>query len=119
MQEPAPRPVKTRRRLAGLAALLILALTLVVVYRQRHNREDDSGEATSGTVLGSQALKVAPGIYYLGGLTPAAAYVVETSDGLVLIDTGLDKEAGPLRQQMASLGLDWKRLRAILLTHVH
>jgi glyoxylase-like metal-dependent hydrolase (beta-lactamase superfamily II) len=45
--------------------------------------------------------------------------VVETSDGLALIDTGLDKEAGPLCQQMEALGLDWKRLRAILLTHVH
>src|SRR5260370_27567758 len=52
-------------------------------------------------------------------MEPAAAYVVETSEGLVLIDTGLDKDAGPLKRQMTELGLDWKRVRAILLTHVH
>jgi glyoxylase-like metal-dependent hydrolase (beta-lactamase superfamily II) len=60
-----------------------------------------------------------PGIHLLGGLSPAAAYVVETSEGLVLIDTGLEPDAGPLKREMELLGLDWRRLRAILLTHVH
>jgi glyoxylase-like metal-dependent hydrolase (beta-lactamase superfamily II) len=55
----------------------------------------------------------------LGGLEPAAAYVVETPAGLVLIDAGLDTDAGPLRREMDRLGLDWRRLHAILLTHVH
>ena len=55
----------------------------------------------------------------LGGLSPSAAYVVETSDGLILVDSGLAADAGPLRAEMAELGLDWRRVRAILLTHVH
>jgi glyoxylase-like metal-dependent hydrolase (beta-lactamase superfamily II) len=45
--------------------------------------------------------------------------VVETSDGLVLIDSGLDRDASRLKQQMTALGLGWRRVRAILLTHVH
>ena len=60
-----------------------------------------------------------PGIHLLGGLFPSVAYVVETSAGLVLIDTGLEPDAGPLKEQMANLGLDWKGVRTILLTHVH
>ena len=55
----------------------------------------------------------------LGGLSPSAAYVVETSDGLILVDSGLAADAAPLKSQMAELGLDWRRLRAILLTHAH
>src|SRR5207244_9404203 len=36
-----------------------------------------------------------------------------------LVDSGFQREAGPLKEQMAKLGLDWRRVRAILLTHVH
>jgi glyoxylase-like metal-dependent hydrolase (beta-lactamase superfamily II) len=43
----------------------------------------------------------------------------EVEHGLVLIDSGPEPDAGSLKQQMAALGLDWKRLCAILLTHAH
>jgi glyoxylase-like metal-dependent hydrolase (beta-lactamase superfamily II) len=55
----------------------------------------------------------------LGGLDPAAAYVVETGAGLVLIDSGQDADAASLKEQLESLGLDWRNVRAILLTHAH
>jgi glyoxylase-like metal-dependent hydrolase (beta-lactamase superfamily II) len=55
----------------------------------------------------------------LGGLVPSTAYVVETPEGLVLVDSGLKPRAAPLRAQMAELGLDWRRIRAIFLTHAH
>ncbi len=69
--------------------------------------------------LARSAIKVAPGLYLLGGLSPSAAYVVDTSDGLILVDSGLDKDAGLLKAELAKLGLDWKRVRTILLTHAH
>jgi metallo-beta-lactamase class B len=59
------------------------------------------------------------GISLLGALQPSAAYVVETSAGLVLIDSGLQSDAGPLKAQLTHLGLDWRQVRAILLTHAH
>ena len=64
-------------------------------------------------------MTLAAGIHMLGGLSPSAAYVVETSDGLVLVDSGLDGDAGRLKSQMAELRLDWTRVRAIFLTHAH
>ena len=63
--------------------------------------------------------KLAPRIYILGGLRPSAAYAVETDNGLVLIDSGLDNNATQLKSELSQLGLNWLELRAILITHVH
>ena len=55
----------------------------------------------------------------VGDLGPSAAYVIDTADGLILVDSGLDEDAGHLKAEMAKLRLDWKRVRTILLTHAH
>jgi glyoxylase-like metal-dependent hydrolase (beta-lactamase superfamily II) len=119
MQESLPRRSGLRRLLAVGLTLLLLGLALVVATRRRGVESSGARVTAEVPVLGPYAMTIVPGVHLLGGLAPAAAYVVETSEGLVLIDTGLDKSAGLLRDQMASLGLDWKRIRAILLTHVH
>ncbi|MFI5454113.1 MAG: MBL fold metallo-hydrolase [Isosphaerales bacterium] len=75
--------------------------------------------ANSVPLLVPAAITLGGGIHLLGGLEPSAAYVVETSEGLVLVDSGLQSDAQPLKSQMAKLGLDWKGLRAVLLTHAH
>jgi glyoxylase-like metal-dependent hydrolase (beta-lactamase superfamily II) len=69
--------------------------------------------------LADKPVTLTPGIHCLGGLTPAAAYAVETSEGLVLIDAGVEDDARSVKEQLAELGLDWKRIRAVLLTHAH
>src|ERR1039458_5523781 len=51
--------------------------------------------------LARSAIKVAPGLYLLGGMSPSAVYVVDTSDGLILVDSGLDKDASLLKAEMA------------------
>jgi glyoxylase-like metal-dependent hydrolase (beta-lactamase superfamily II) len=62
---------------------------------------------------------VASGVYLLGKSTPATVYAVDTSDGLVLIDSSIEANAATVTAQLQQLGLDITRLRAILLTHVH
>lgn len=62
---------------------------------------------------------LAPGVYLLGKNSPAAVYLIETSQGLVLIDSGLEENADVVREQIGELDFDVKQLRAILLTHVH
>jgi len=93
-----------------------MVLVLVVGYLRRADR---NLQGSSIPLLGPAPITIVPGIHMLGGLNPAAVYVVETSEGLVLIDSGLEHDASLLKSQMADLGLDWKRIRAILLTHVH
>ena len=70
-------------------------------------------------LLRPKAMMITPGIYLLGGLELGAAYAVETSQGLVLIDSGLQEYATALKSQLHRLGLDWRRVCAILLTHAH
>lgn len=99
--------------------LLIIATLLIAGYRGDFSSKLSAYLSSRPSRLVRSAVPVVPGIYLLGGLSPSAAYVVETSKGLVLVDSGLDNEAKLLRSQMAELGLDWKRVRAVLLTHVH
>jgi glyoxylase-like metal-dependent hydrolase (beta-lactamase superfamily II) len=69
--------------------------------------------------VGRDTVLVAPGLYLIGSLSPSAVYVVDTTAGIILVDSGLDRDAGPLKSEMAKLGLDWKRVRAIFITHAH
>jgi len=102
------------RRRAWLAlglAVLAAGASVIVGYLRYH--------AQTVPPLGPSPVTLVPGVHLLGGLEPSAAYVVETSAGLVAIDAGLKGDARPLKDQMARLGLDWRRLRSVLLTHVH
>ena len=109
------------RRLRRVASLAVLLLAFVVAagsvwYRARNGI---SFFAAGNPHLVRSATAVASGVYLLGALSPSAAYVVETREGLALIDSGLDSDAVLLKSQMAELGLDWRRVRVILLTHAH
>jgi hypothetical protein len=51
--------------------------------------------------------KLCDGLYLLGHLSPAAVYVVETSEGLLMIDSGLDDTLGrPDLQAISMPGAD-------------
>src|ERR1017187_10049337 len=50
--------------------------------------------------LARAGMLVAPGLYLIGSLSPSAVYVVETSEGLILVDSGLDRDAGLLKTEM-------------------
>jgi glyoxylase-like metal-dependent hydrolase (beta-lactamase superfamily II) len=117
-REPMPgttHSVRPRRWLvAGLTAL-ILGAALLAGLRLRPAAPSVAGVPA----LAASPLTISPGIHLLGGLAPAAAYAVETADGLVLVDSGIEADAGSVKAQLARLGLDTARLRAILLTHAH
>jgi glyoxylase-like metal-dependent hydrolase (beta-lactamase superfamily II) len=109
-----PRP----KRVVSLN-LLALASILGVGYLLIRYGNNSGFSAARVPKLGGSSVEIVPGIDILGVLKPSAVYVIETSDGLVLVDSGLDADAASLKSEMAKLGLDWTRLRAILLTHVH
>ncbi len=48
-----------------------------------------------------------------------AAYVIETSSGLVLIETGPGSTLEKLRDGICALGLDEKNVRHVFVTHIH
>ncbi len=118
---PALAIESTNRRSRTIAYLSVAAAGFFIFAAYRYYSIGSAPFFSTSTVLplARSAAQVVPGIYILGGLSPSVAYVVETSQGFVLIDSGLDEDAGLLKLQMTELGLDWKRVRAILLTHVH
>ena len=108
-----------RKRLWIIVSVTIAATAIILAYRRRTDAV--GGIPRSGQIrpLGKSAMTISPGIHLLGGLAPSAAYVVETSEGLILVDSGLDRDAKLVKSQMAELELDWRRVRVILLTHAH
>ena len=100
-----------RTWLLPIVVILIAAAGIFVAYRWRQPIE--------ASLLGPASTTIVPGIHVLCDLGPSSAYVIETSDGLVLIDSGLENDAAPLKREMAKLGLDWRKVRAVLLTHAH
>ncbi len=108
-----------RRWWRGLVAGLIVAAALGAGRLRPWTRDGLAGTADATPPLLPYPRQIKPGLHLLGGLAPAAAYVIETSEGLVLVDSGLASDAGLLKSQLERLGLDWKQVRAVLITHAH
>jgi glyoxylase-like metal-dependent hydrolase (beta-lactamase superfamily II) len=102
----------------ALAGLVLLTAAAAAFWGRPRPRFAPRPTAVS-RVLSPEPVAVAPGVYLLGRTDPAAAYAVETSEGLVLIDSGLETAAAPVVEQLGQLHLDVRGLRAVLLTHVH
>ena len=61
--------------------------------------------------------QLAPGLHIIHG--PVNIYVLETDDGLVLLDTGLPNSAQKVLDGMRALGHQPGDIRHIVLTHLH
>ena len=116
------------RRLAaaGLVVLLLLIAFLDKFWKLSTSRSDlqdsvSSQQSAPGKTGSPRTVTatIAPGIHVLNNLGPAAAYVVETSDGLVLVDSGLEANGSAIARDFRYRNLELARLRAILLTHAH
>ena len=58
-------------------------------------------------------------LHFQGESAVIAAYVIDTADGLALIDCGPSSTLDALLNGLTELGLEPERLRHILLTHIH
>ncbi len=100
----------------GLVALVLLGVVVAVVTAPWVRPRPPAEEPRA---LSPAPVAVVPGVFLLGLSAPGAAYAVETPDGLVLVDSGLEADAATVTRQLRRLRLDVARVRAILLTHVH
>lgn len=48
-----------------------------------------------------------------------ASFLIESTDGLVLIETGPESTFETLKKAIANAGHDWKEVKHVLLTHIH
>ncbi|MDZ4163589.1 MAG: MBL fold metallo-hydrolase, partial [Smithellaceae bacterium] len=58
--------------------------------------------------------------FYFVGTTAVGAFVIDTGDGLVMLDTGINKDdAALMTEDMKKLGLDPSKITLILISHEH
>jgi metallo-beta-lactamase class B len=58
--------------------------------------------------------------FYFVGTTKVGAFVIDTGDGLVMLDTGIgDTDAALMVADMKKLGLDPAKIKLILISHEH
>jgi hydroxyacylglutathione hydrolase len=105
------RPLGRRGLIACGLALVVVVSAILAVNRVRRPRPIP--------MLGPASATIVPGVHMMRGLGPSVAYVVETSAGPILIDTGLEADGAALQAEMAKFLLDWRSIRAVLITHVH
>ncbi|TWU19655.1 MBL fold metallo-hydrolase [Allorhodopirellula heiligendammensis] len=98
----------------------------IAIRKRLAERQLESPQYVESTVpepvpewSGKRNALLAPGVYGLGGLYPSAAYVIDTGDGLILIDTGSDENVVGLRNCMTEVGLQIEDVKFVLLTHAH
>ncbi len=116
------RPRNFGAILLGLVVVGLSApLVGYVVWRRagRPGPAADLKKFAQDAVLTPWPVTVAPGVHLLGAMSPAAVYAIETSEGLVLVDSGSDAEQDKLTRQIVQLGLDPGQVRAVLVTHAH
>jgi glyoxylase-like metal-dependent hydrolase (beta-lactamase superfamily II) len=103
----------------GSLIVSIVVIVACVIYVRDYSGSGIRVATARVPRLGPRAMAITSGVYLLGGLEVGAAYAVDTSQGLILIDSGLQVGATALKSQLTRLGLDWRRVRAVLLTHAH
>ena len=57
-------------------------------------------------------------IYYVGA-SGVSAHIIDTSDGLILVDTGTDLMIGPIEQNLEKLGFAVEDIEYIVSSHAH
>jgi glyoxylase-like metal-dependent hydrolase (beta-lactamase superfamily II) len=107
------------RKLGRLAVFAAAVLLFAAAAWLAGRRKDPPEQEPIFHELFPGAVALAPDVYLLGESSPAAVYAVDTTAGLVLIDSGLEPDAALVYRQLARLHLDVNRLQAILLTHAH
>lgn len=66
-----------------------------------------------------EPFRMAPGVYYVSGNDWVACYLIDTGDGLILIDTAMHETCYLMLESIRRLGLDPMDIKKILLTHAH
>ena len=61
---------------------------------------------------------LAPRTWYVGS-RGLAAVLIDSGEGLILLDGGLPQSAGPIATRIRQLGFDLRQLRWILVSHAH
>ena len=111
---------------SGMRRLIGVGLAIVVAAAGARAQESEQGaqpELMNSSAMGvggneREAFQIFDNLYYVG-INFVSAYVVPTTDGLILIDTTYDNTVDHLVKGMQSFGFDPADIKYILVTHWH
>ena len=121
--------VTTKRRFVHLAAAIVLTAAAPYLRAQANGDAGMPWEAAKAATLKKfdgqphsaqriEPFKIVDNVFYVG-LETVAAYLIPTSDGLILIDATYADTADIVIDNVRKLGQDPARLKYVLITHGH
>ncbi len=91
----------------------------VLPYSEKAGSGDKLPRSFSPPYMSVKPIKLFDNLYFVGTNT-VGSFILETGDGLVMIDTGIgDTDIAMMVEDMKKLGLDPTRIKLILITHEH
>lgn len=66
-----------------------------------------------------EPIKMGPKVWYISGNDWVAAYLIDTGDGLILIDTAMQESLYLLVENVHKLGYEMTDIKKILISHAH
>jgi metallo-beta-lactamase class B len=101
-----------------LTATALCALALVVTGVQAQTVKDFLAAVTQKWTAPFEPFQLIDNIYYVG-TDGIAAYIIKTSQGLILLDTALPESTGMIKANIAKLGFRLADIKIILNSHAH
>ncbi len=101
-----------------LTATALCALALVVTGVQAQTVKDFLAAVTQEWTAPFEPFQLIDNIYYVG-TDGIAAYIIKTSQGLILLDTALPESTGMIKANIAKLGFKLADIKIILNSHAH
>jgi metallo-beta-lactamase class B len=101
-----------------LTATALCALALVVTGVQAQTVKDFLAAVTQKWTAPFEPFQLIDNIYYVG-TDGIAAYIIKTSQGLILLDTALPESTGMIKANIAKLGFKLADIKIILNSHAH
>jgi metallo-beta-lactamase class B len=101
-----------------LTVTALCALALVVTGAQAQTVKDFLAAVTKKWTAPFEPFQLIGNIYYVG-TDGIAAYIIKTSQGLILLDTALPESTGMIKANIAKLGFKLGDIKVILNSHAH
>ncbi len=120
-QAPIPLKIPMMRFRLIVAALAAVLTTLPAAGQNKWNAKSPWGKTERGGPMESQRkkpFKLFDNVWYIG-LQTVSVYLVSTSDGLVLLDSGFAQTVDWLVENIRAAGFDPATVKYIFVTHSH
>ena len=97
---------------------VLCAIALIATGVQAQTVKDFLAAVTKKWTTPFEPFQLIGNIYYVG-TDGIAAYIIKTSDGLILLDTALPESTGMIKDNVAKLGFKLADIKYILNSHAH